>query len=567
LAGGAGHLDPVEHGPPAGEVVDLVDVVGRPVGGQGGGEVDSQKLDPVVLARGAVRLTEVLGAAPGAQSATGQPQASAALRRAADLASTTAAPDGSWARVADAMATRAALPDAMLTAAQIRTAGQADATVRSACAAIGDASTSAARPLSVAQPLNANTATAWTYFIGNTSLTAVQVAGLAGNLQYESGGGLNPAVVQAGCTGTCGVGIAQWTRPGSRYDGLLNLAQREGVAWNTLPVQLHFVWQELTGTPGYGLAALKACTTTDCATRVVMQNYERPANQSTTCSTTSQPSYCVRLADANAMLAAYSHGTAPAATQVVRNPAGAGYWLLSDQGGVYSYGCAPFFGSAAGQPYFAGQRAVGMVATPSGSGYWIVSAAGGVYSYGSAQSYGSAAGQSYFAGQRAVGMATNAAGNGYWIVSAAGGVYSYGGARSYGAAAGQPYFAGQTAVGMASDAAGDGYWIVSAAGGLYAYGAAPSYGAAAGQAYFAGQRAVGMARNSTGTGYWIVSAAGGVYSYGSAPSYGAAAGQAYFTGKTAGGLASTSDGRGYWLVSTDGGVYAFGDAAYAGGGV
>jgi hypothetical protein len=90
-------------------------------------------------------------------------------------------------------------------------------------------------------------------------------------------------------------------------------------------VQLQFVWQELTSNSGYRLANLKTCTTTACATRVVEQEYERPANQSTNCSASLQPSYSFRLTDASQLLAAYGKSSAPTAVQIVHNPAGTGY--------------------------------------------------------------------------------------------------------------------------------------------------------------------------------------------------------------------------------------------------
>jgi hypothetical protein len=458
-------------------------------------------------------------------------RAGADLTAAASQATAAGQAAPAWKTVARALSSQQRLPDAMLSRAQIATFGQDATVVGKACAAAGVPAGAVARSGAPGAPaaaaaLNANTATAWTYFTNNTSLTAVQVAGLEGNLLYESGGALNPAVVQGGCAlppGPCGVGIAQWTDPGGRFSNLGKLAGSEGVAWNTLSVQLQFVWQELTSNSAYGLAALKACTTTACATQVVMKDYERPAVQSTNCSASPQPSYCSRLADANQLLSTYGKAAAASAVQIVRNPKGPGYWLVSDQGGVYSYGGAPFYGSAAGQSYFSGQRAVGMVVDAAGTGYWIISAGGGVYSYGSAPFYGSAAGQSYFAGQQAVGMVLDAAGTGYWIISAGGGVYSY--------------------------------------------GSAPFYGSAAGQSYFAGQQAVGMVLDAAGTGYWIISASGGVYSYGSAPFYGAPDGQSYFAGKAAASMADSADGGGYLVVSADGGVYAYGDATYSGGGV
>ncbi len=72
---------------------------------------------------------------------------------------------------------------------------------------------------------------------------------------------------------------------------------------------------------------------------------------------------------------------------------------------------------------------MGFAAAPSGNGYWIVSAAGGVYAYGAAGSFGSAAGQPYFAGQTAGGIAGTADGGGYYLVATGGGVYAFGNAR------------------------------------------------------------------------------------------------------------------------------------------
>ncbi|MEP7022430.1 MAG: phage tail tip lysozyme [Actinomycetota bacterium] len=490
---------------------------------------------------------------------------STGLRSAARHAAIAARTARRWQVVASRLRYAASLPDAMLTKAQLRKSRRNGRVIQRACAAAGASLTVFPRRESAvkAAPLTPSMRAAWTYFVGSTSLTAVQAAGLEGNLMVESG--LNPGIKQKSCA-SCGYGIAQWTVGGSRYANLVKFAKTLGLPVNNLSAQLQFVWSELTSNSGYGLAALKKCTTTKCATNAVMTKYERPAVQATDCAAKGE-SYCLRLADANEVLAAYPAAPPATAVQIVRNPAGQGYWLLSAQGGVYSYGGAPFYGSAAGKSSFAGQTAVRLAAAPAGTGYWIVSASGGIYPFGSAKSYGAAAGQSSFAGQTAVGMAVNPAGTGYWIVSASGGIYPFGSAKSYGAAAGHAYFAGQTAVGMAVDPAGTGYWIVSASGGVRRFGSAKSYSAVAGQALFAGQTAVGMAVDPAGTGYWIVSASGGVYSFGSAKSYGAAAGQPYFAGKTAVALAGTAAGGGYLVASGDGGVYTFGDAVNFGGGV
>ena len=47
-------------------------------------------------------------------------------------------------------------------------------------------------------------------------------------------------------------------------------------------------------------------------------------------------------------------------------PDGGGYWLVASDGGVFSFGDAPFFGSMGGQPL--NQPVVGMAATPGRQG-------------------------------------------------------------------------------------------------------------------------------------------------------------------------------------------------------
>ena len=71
-------------------------------------------------------------------------------------------------------------------------------------------------------------------------------------------------------------------------------------------------------------------------------------------------------------------------------PDGAGYWLVAADGGVFSFGDAPFEGSAAGGPQKFGM--VGMAATPDGHGYWLLGHDGGLFTFGDAPFYGSGSG-------------------------------------------------------------------------------------------------------------------------------------------------------------------------------
>ena len=50
-------------------------------------------------------------------------------------------------------------------------------------------------------------------------------------------------------------------------------------------------------------------------------------------------------------------------------PDGKGYWLVASDGGIFSFGDAPFLGSEGGAAR--GASAVGIAATPHGGGYWI----------------------------------------------------------------------------------------------------------------------------------------------------------------------------------------------------
>ena len=106
-------------------------------------------------------------------------------------------------------------------------------------------------------------------------------------------------------------------------------------------------------------------------------------------------------------------------------PDGGGYWLVASDGGIFSYGDAPFEGSAGGLPL--NKPIVGMAATPDGGGYWLVASDGGIFSYGDAQFYGSAGGLPL--NRPIVGMAATPDGGGYWLVASDGGIFSYGDAR------------------------------------------------------------------------------------------------------------------------------------------
>ena len=63
-------------------------------------------------------------------------------------------------------------------------------------------------------------------------------------------------------------------------------------------------------------------------------------------------------------------------------PSGAGYWLVGSDGGVFSFGDAPFAGAMGGKPLNKPMAAI--VPTQSGHGYWEVAADGGAFAFGDA---------------------------------------------------------------------------------------------------------------------------------------------------------------------------------------
>ncbi len=194
---------------------------------------------------------------------------------------------------------------------------------------------------------------------------------------------------------------------------------------------------------------------------------------------------------------------------------GSGYWLVAEDGGVFSYG-APFYGGLAGFPLR--QPVVGMAATPTGHGYWIATRDGAVFPFGDAHWYGGMQGAPLNAPIRAV--VPGPAGNGYWLYAADGGVFSFGSARFHGSTGNLRLNA--PVVGMAATPSASGYWLVGADGGIFAFGDARFHGSTGNLRLNA--PVVGMARDGTGNGYWLAGADGGVFTFGDARFEGSAVG-------------------------------------------
>ncbi len=232
---------------------------------------------------------------------------------------------------------------------------------------------------------------------------------------------------------------------------------------------------------------------------------------------------------------------------------GLGYWgVYAGDAGVAARGDAV----VAGLLPPLNEPVVGVTAVPSGQGYWITTADGGVFSFGGAPFWGSLGGVHLNA--PVVGMAATRDGGGYWLVAADGGVFAFGNAAFHASLGGVHLNA--PVVGMAATGDGRGYWLVAADGGVFSFGDADFHGSLGGMHLNA--PVVGIAASPAGGGYWLAAYDGGVFGFGDSPFEGSGADLALAAPVFA--LAPTPSGHGYWLLGGDGGIFAYGDAGFFG---
>jgi hypothetical protein len=119
-----------------------------------------------------------------------------------------------------------------------------------------------------------NARLAFDYFVSQ-GLSPVQAAGIVGNLQGESGQGLNPQAVNPGDgrDGSDSVGIAQWNS--TRAQALRDYAASKGVPHTDLNTQLEFLHQELKGPEKAAYDRLLAAKTPEEAGQAMLA-FERP---------------------------------------------------------------------------------------------------------------------------------------------------------------------------------------------------------------------------------------------------------------------------------------------------
>ena len=235
----------------------------------------------------------------------------------------------------------------------------------------------------------------------------------------------------------------------------------------------------------------------------------------------------------------------------LRTKADGGFWTLTNDGGVYSYGGAPFHGSMAGQRL--NRPIISLTPTPSGNGYWELGADGGIFSFGDAAFHGSTGAMRL--NQPIVGMTSTPTGAGYWLVARDGGIFSFGDAAFFGSTGAMRL--NQPIVGMTSTPSGKGYWLAAADGAVFSFGDAGFFGSTGGAVP---TPVVDIASSPTGHGYWMLTRGGGILPFGDAVFSGSVDWIGFCANAPAVKFAPTSTGKGYWVQNADGSTFAFGDA-------
>ena len=245
---------------------------------------------------------------------------------------------------------------------------------------------------------------------------------------------------------------------------------------------------------------------------------------------------------------------ASAVGPVKPKPFTSGYWVLSRDASLYSFGTAVYHGGAQEIP----APAVSMATTKSGDGYWLLSANGRVSNYGDAGFFGST--EAMRLNAPAVRLEPTKSGRGYWIQAADGGIFSFGDAAFYGSTGAMKL--NSPIISMSATPTGRGYWLLAGDGGVFTFGDGDFFGSTGSMTLNA--PVVSMAPNPNGRGYWLQAADGGIFSFGDVDYYGSVPGlNLSGTARTVQ-IRSTPTGAGYYVMGADGGIFTFGDSRFHG---
>ncbi len=222
-------------------------------------------------------------------------------------------------------------------------------------------------------------------------------------------------------------------------------------------------------------------------------------------------------------------------------PGSDGYWLVANDGGVFTYGAAQFYGSTGSQRL--NRPIVSIASTPTGRGYWLVASDGGVFTFGDAQFYGSTG--SIRLNRPIVSMTSTPSGRGYWLAASDGGIFAFGDAQFYGSTG--SIRLNKPIVAMTSTPSGRGYWLVASDGGIFAFGDAQFYGSTG--SIRLNKPIVAMTKTVSGRGYTLVASDGGIFNFGDSQFYGATSGDCL--GAPTVGINTATNDSGYYTITAD----------------
>lgn len=183
----------------------------------------------------------------------------------------------------------------------------------------GDPSSSGAGDVAGLTAGNTNEEKTWNFF-ANKGFSQAGVAGIMGNLKQESQFSTTVVNSASGATGLC-----QWL--GGRLTGLKSFAKKQGGAWNSIDIQLEWLWIELNGGDPttkskldriYGGIdkALKKATDVRSAVVAFEDSFERAG--------ANEKHYDRRTKYANEFLSQFGSGSAGSAATTVGNASGGG---------------------------------------------------------------------------------------------------------------------------------------------------------------------------------------------------------------------------------------------------
>ncbi|MEM9713212.1 MAG: hypothetical protein AAGA17_13425, partial [Actinomycetota bacterium] len=225
--------------------------------------------------------------------------------------------------------------------------------------------------------------------------------------------------------------------------------------------------------------------------------------------------------------------------------ASVGYWMGDADGELYGFGDAAAGDAVAG-------RVVALGTTPAGAGPWILTDDGVVHVRAGAEHHGDVDLAGLDDGERPTSLSVLPDGSGYWVFTDRGRALPFGDAPDLDDLVDQgvsPFLNGPI-VDSAATTDGAGAYLVAADGGVFAIGTAVFAGSMGGMPLSA--PVTGVAVDPDGSGYWLVAADGGIFAF-----------EAEFLGSMGGQLLNApvvgaiAFGDGYLLVAADGGLFNF----------